>query len=96
MDWIPAITTTSALAAAVWMGRTLIAERLRGSVRHEFDEKLERLRAEIRAGQEHLNAVRSTALAALSSGQTALNQRRLQAIDDLWKSTTVLTTFAFT
>ncbi len=87
MDWIPAVTTTGFLGAALWLGRSLIAERLKNSVKHEFDVKLENLRAEIRAGETHLDAVRSTALAALASGQGALNQRRLVAVDDLWKAT---------
>lgn len=77
MDWIPAVTTTGFLGAALWLGRSLIAERLKNSVKHEFDVKLENLRAEIRAGETHLDAVRSTALAALASGQGVVPQQAL-------------------
>jgi len=90
MDWIPGITSAGALAAALWFARSLISERLQGSVRHEFDSKLEGVKAEIREGERRLDAVRSTALAALASGQTALNERRLRAIEDLWDAATVL------
>jgi hypothetical protein len=98
MDWIPAVTMTSILGAilvaTLLLGRKLITnwltEWVKHSARHDFDVKLEELRAEIREGEEHLNAVRSTALAALASGQTALNQRRLQAVDDLWEATMAL------
>ena len=90
MDWAPSITTTSLFAAALWLSRNMIAERLKNSVKHEFDVKLEKVRAEIRASEGHLNAVRSTALAALASGQTALNERRLRAIEDVWGVTMAL------
>src|SRR5438105_11435540 len=90
MEWFPLITMASLMAGALFLARKLITVRLTNSVRHEFDVKLEQLRAEIRAGEEHLNAVRSTALSALTAGQTALGERRLQAIDVIWKSTMAL------
>jgi hypothetical protein len=87
MQWVPGVTSTALLAGVMWLGRKLISERLTASVKYEFDGKLEILRAEIRAGEERLTSVRSAAMAALSRGQAALNQRRMQAIDDLWRGT---------
>ena len=41
-DWIPAISTTSLLAASLWLLRSLISTRLRASVQHEFEQKIVR------------------------------------------------------
>jgi hypothetical protein len=91
MDWIPALTTTGVagllLTAAGWLARNVISERLKNAVRFEFDAKLEQVRAEIRSSEAHLQAVRSTALAALTNSQTGLNERRFKAIEDLWAAT---------
>lgn len=45
MDWFPAISTTSLLVIALWLGRNLLITRLTNSVRHEYDEKLETIKA---------------------------------------------------
>jgi hypothetical protein len=82
------------LLLAGWLGRVWanrIAETDRAKVdaalagvRHELDLQLERLRAELRSREDQLGDVRKAALVALSSGQAALNDRRLKAIDALW------------
>jgi hypothetical protein len=94
-DWIPAITTTTLAGGALWLLRNLIVTRLTNSVEHEFNEKIERLRADLREADERLKAslrekeaeisvLRSGALNALSSRQIAIDKRRLEAIDQLW------------
>ncbi len=96
-SWFPAITTTTLLAAALWLGRQLIATRLTKSVEYEFNKKLESVRADMRASEERLKAelrekeaeilaLRSGALSALASRQAALDKRRLEAVDQLWAS----------
>ncbi len=101
MDWIPATATTLVLAGLLWLMRNLIATRLAKSVQHEFDAKLEKLRAQFRESEEVLKAdLRSTeteiaalhggALSALASRQIALDQRRLEAVDQLWSAVTAL------
>lgn len=95
IDWFPAITTTGLLTFAAWMGRNVISTRLTKSVEFEFSEKLEALRADLRAGEEKMKAdlrakeaeisgLRSSAMSALSSRQAALDKRRLEAVDQLW------------
>jgi len=56
MDWIPAISTTTLLAGALWLARNLISTRLTNSVRHEYDEKLANLNADLTKKQETLKA----------------------------------------
>ena len=84
MDWLPAISTTTLLCVAVWLGRNVILERLKESVRHEFNEKLERVRAELREKESQIDALRSGALSGVQHRQSALYDRRLRATEDLW------------
>ena len=56
MNWLPAITTTGVFAVALWLCKKLIATRLTKSVEHEFNEKLEKIRADLRASEELLKA----------------------------------------
>jgi hypothetical protein len=95
LDWIPAITTTTMAAGALWLLRNLIMTRLTKTVEHEFNAKLERLRADLREAEERLKAdlrakeaditvLRSGALSAMASRQMALDKRRLEAVDQLW------------
>ncbi|MCM2537703.1 hypothetical protein NDN94_07660 [Burkholderia glumae] len=86
----------AALAGAVvWMLRSLIETRLRASVQHEFNGKLEALRAELTARNDRLKeaakdqseevaAMRSTALAALTGRSDSYIKRRIEAVDQLW------------
>ena len=101
MDWIPAVTTTSLFAAALWLARNLISVRLTKSVEHEFNEKLERVRTDYRQREEELRAglqaraaeieaLRVGALSAMSGRQAAIDKRRLEAVDQLWTSVTAL------
>lgn len=95
LDWVPAITTTTLAAGALWLLRNLIVTRLTKSVEHEFNAKLERLRADLREADARLKAdlrakeadisvLRSGALTAMASRQMALDKRRLEAVDQLW------------
>lgn len=103
-DWIPALSTSGLLAALLWMSRQIIQTRLTKSVQHEFDQKLEIIRTEHRKSEEMLRAdlrsketqievLRSGALASLVSRQSALEKRRLEAIDQLWSAVTILKKF---
>lgn len=79
----------------------VIATRLTKSVQHEFDNKLETIRADFRKSEELFRAdlraketqiavIRSGALAGLASRQAALDKRRLEAVDQLWLAVTAL------
>ena len=55
-------------------------------LRHRQALELERFRGEQRDREARLDSVRSAVMAALSDSQTGLNERRLKAIDDLWRA----------
>lgn len=101
ISWLPAVSTTGLFAIALWLGRKLLITRLTKSVEHEFNEKLETLKAEFRRGEERLRAdirakeaeissLRSGAMSALASRQVAIDKRRLEAVDQLWAATVSL------
>jgi len=90
VSWFPSLTTTSLLALALWLGRNLIATRLTASVEHEFNTKIESLRADLRRKETEIAALRGGAMSALASRQIALDKRRLEAVDQLWAAVTAL------
>ena len=79
------IGTTALIAAAAWLARNLILERLRNSVRHEFERKLEALKSELRAGEAEIEAIRNIAATAAAGRGKAADARKLEAIDQLWE-----------
>ncbi len=98
--WFP-ISTAALLATVLWLGRNLIITRLQAAVENEFDEKIERLRAELRASEElfrselrtkerEIEGLRSGAMSAMATRQMALDKRRLEAVDQLWSAVIAL------
>jgi hypothetical protein len=101
LDWIPAVSTTLLLGFVLWLLRSVISTRLRTSVQHEFDQKLEAMRATLRTSEEsfkadlrakeaQIAALRSGAMSGLASRQAALDKRRIEAVDQLWSAITLL------
>ncbi|HDZ9496876.1 TPA: hypothetical protein RU013_003682 [Vibrio cholerae] len=95
VDWIPAISTTTLLAAVLWLTRNLISTRLTNAVRHEYDNKLETLKSEfnqkqellkadLRAKELQLESIKSVALSGITQRQTALFDKQVTAIEVLW------------
>lgn len=94
-DWIPSLTSTVLLAAAGWLAKSLIETRLKKTVALELERQVETLRSEVRVKEEGLRAeirvreaeiqaLQSGALSALTGRRVAIDQRRLQAVDELW------------
>lgn len=94
--WVVSTFSSAGLIAALaWLFRNAIETRLRASVQHEFNEKLETFRADLRKSEEtfkadlrakesQIEALRGGALSGLVSRQTVLDKRRLEAIEQLW------------
>ncbi len=85
------------LVLAMWLARQLLIIRLTKSVESEFNKSLEKYRAELRSSEEHLKAalksretdislLRSSAIASLANRQTKLDDRRLEAVDNIWNA----------
>ena len=97
LDWVPAISMTSLFAAALWLLRSLIITRLKASVQHEFNQKIENLKSSLRESEEsfkselrlketQIEALRSGALSGLASRQAVLDERRILAVDQIWSA----------
>jgi hypothetical protein len=96
-DWIPAISTSSVLTIIGVIVGTYYKAKVEKRIQHNFDEKLEALKAQLRRDEEQLKAdlrarddeiaaLRSGALSGMASRQAALDKRRLEAIEKVWSA----------
>lgn len=72
------------LAIAAFFARQYIIDFISTSVRHDFEKKLETVRAALRAKEAEIEALRSGAFSRVDAIQTAIVARRMKAADDLW------------
>ena len=66
------------------LGKAVVLNRLAASVKHEFDEKLELLRSDLKGKESELLMLRNHALSGLKDRQLALQAKQIEAIDQLW------------
>lgn len=87
--------STILLLAAGWLFRTAIGERLKSSVKHVYDDRLEKLKAELRdQGNSNLALMNSeldrqaeklrVAASSFSEVQKVTISRKIDAVDVLW------------
>lgn len=83
MDFISTIfTSVISSGAVVWILKEWISTRLRTSIQHEYDIKLETLKSDL----SRQTAFQLKAYASFSEGQKAAMERKLQAVDKTWKT----------
>ena len=87
-DWIPfTIDLISfAVIVALAFGKYWLAPLLTGSLELRFNKKIESLKAELRAKELEIEALRSGALVAMNARKSAVFDRRIEAIDELWEA----------
>lgn len=82
--WGPAILSSGAVGllgtAAGWLAKSAIEQHLKSS----FDQKLEVVKADIRAKEAKIDAVRTAVLKGLGSQSDTLTKRRMEACERLW------------
>ncbi len=92
---VPAATSFAASGLLLWLFKEWIGTRLKGSIQHEYDRKIETYRTQLKAEQELAvldiktavardAAFYATAHASFAEGQKASMERKLNAIDRLW------------
>lgn len=90
------VASGALVTVMIWLSKEWISIRLRTSIQHEYDQKLESLKAqlqaqndvalvELRAALERQASLLATAHASFSEGQKAAMERKLQAVDELWR-----------
>jgi len=72
------------VGVVVWGTRKWWSEWIAQQVRGDVEERLERLRFELRQSESEIGVLRDSALSNLKTTQAALTQRRMKAVDDLW------------
>lgn len=102
VEWLlSTVSSATLLAGVVWLMKGVITTRLTSAVQHQFNEKLESIRAEhrkaealfkadLQSKETQIQVLRSGALSALASRQAAIDQRRLIAVDQLWMALNAL------
>ena len=98
IQWLESLITNAAVTAALlafvaYLLRTTISERIRRAVGHEYDTKLEELRAsntkvleELRSARAEREAFRAMAMSLMTSTRTSTLDKRVEAVEVLWKS----------
>lgn len=83
MDFI-SIVITSVISSGilVWICKEWLSTRLRTSIQHEYDIKLETLKSDL----SRQAAFHATAYASFAEGQKAAMERKLQAVDKTWRA----------
>jgi hypothetical protein len=93
---LTSVVASGALAGVlIWLSTEWISTRLRSSIQHEYDQKLEALRAQLKAQADvALVDLRATierqasslavAHSSFAEGQKAAMERKLNAVDMLW------------
>ena len=88
--WLSIVSTSTMTillaTGVVWLCKNWIISRLTSSIQHEYNERLEELRAEIRSSETEIAILRNGAISNLTSHQTAVAQRRIQAVDLVWST----------
>lgn len=88
MEWIAAIVTnlgiTGFIGFVLYLARKAIITRLTKGIQHEYDEKIELLKDDLRAKGEQIQSLRSGALTSLVHRQQILYERQVQAVEELW------------
>ena len=85
-DWLP----SALLIIALWLARKAILARVSASVQHGFDHKLEVVKHEIRNREAEIAAIRQSLIDVTGSRQNAVDERKLRAVDELWKGLVAL------
>ncbi|KJY81386.1 hypothetical protein TW81_18555 [Vibrio galatheae] len=106
-EWFPAITTTSLLAGLIWLSKSWLLTRLKGSIAHEYNEELESLKSQLRKAEDNyksdlkkkeqrIDVLQSEVLSQVSARYTALYARQMQAIERIWEAVVILGSAKFT
>ena len=86
-SWGPALVSSGVVGLATAIGGYFLKAFVEKGVQHGFDRQVEHLRADLRARDEQINAIRSGALRALTTRHEVLDQRRVKAAEALWTAT---------
>jgi len=85
LDWLPSLVLLAALVL-LFFGRNWILENIKASVNHEYNSKIESLRADLVKRQSEIDTLRQAALGNRAIRQGVLEKKRIEAVEGLWAS----------
>lgn len=99
--WLQSITVTGVAVALGFFYRDFLLKWLYRQVEHQFAERIEKFKSDLRvseqeiqvrlaANQKQIETLYGTTLALSSGRQSAVDKRRLEAVERVWKSAVVL------
>lgn len=77
--------TTAAAGAILFLSKNWLITRLTKSIQHEYDKKFAEIESRLRVREAEISDIRQAAISNAMISQNALDERRLKAIDDLWR-----------
>ena len=90
---IEAITTGGILSLALFLLRNWIVTRLKTSILHEYDNKLEKLRSQLRQHESKMDSIRSTLFSNAAHRDKLVFTKKVNAVEVLWESILLLSPF---
>lgn len=90
IDFIPSIATISVVGVLGYLCRKLIVTRLKNAVKHEYDEKLELIKADIIKKQQEFDTLKNSGINTLNHRQSIIFETRIKASETLWKATVLV------
>jgi hypothetical protein len=88
MQWVSLISTILSwiFIAALFFGRKFVEAEIENRVEHRFNERLERLRAELQTKANEIAALREGVFSGRMQRQALLDKRRMEAVERAWAS----------
>lgn len=98
---VSAISASAMVGFAVYLCRETIREYIVRGIQHRYDERLaevqsefrqteSRLSSQLKLAETKISSLQSSAVSAVSARQAALDSRRFQAVDELWRAVVAL------
>ncbi|MFW2601012.1 hypothetical protein [Aliarcobacter butzleri] len=70
----------------IFISKNIIIEFIKNSIKYDYDEKIENLKAEIKSNESEILALRSGALSSMAERQKLLYSKQVEAIEKIWQS----------
>ena len=83
---LSSVGSATLIAAALWMGRTWLKERLTASIRLETDKEITKFKSELEAANQRIRDISSSGTTANAQVEMALLEYRIKAVNKIWES----------
>jgi hypothetical protein len=82
---LTSLSTTSLIAIALWISRTVLIERITRSINHEYDKKLHIFNSNVDSKYNQLSIVQSALLQNYTNISSNIFERKIAAIESIWQ-----------